>query len=370
MAAELNLLGIPVVISLYISLPLSPFPFRRDSIKQKPTSSPFPSSKVVSFSSSSGTFSARLKSWSQSSLIKTNFDLCGVQTLTKLRFSSNGFSDQEKHTFKNLLKVDDFYRIRLPSNVISPPGKEFVVASVDSLRFVQEGAIILAVSYGSLVIDHVFCLVSAHRLQVDKSGDRWKLALKIREKITTTPRRDIKRESRREEKVVKAAVLDKTLTKLRFSSNGFSDQEKHTFKNLLKVDDFYRIRLPSNVISPPGKEFVVASVESLRFVQIDHVFCLVSAHRLQLYWPKLLQHKIKQKLTKMAQMRWKLALKIREKITTTPRRDIKRESRREEKVVKAAVLDKSTKVINKYHDQDTTDHVTSGFIDESEMQRH
>ncbi|KAL0716342.1 hypothetical protein Bca4012_065664 [Brassica carinata] len=59
-----------------------------------------------------------------------------------------------------------------------------------------------------------------------------------------------------------------------------------------------------------------------------------------------------------------------EKITTTPRRDIKRESRREEKVVKAAVLDKSTKVINKYHDQDTTDHVTSGFIDESEMQRH
>ncbi|KAH0859174.1 hypothetical protein HID58_087435 [Brassica napus] len=49
--------------------------------------------------------------------------------------------------------------------------------------------------------------------------------------------------------------------------------------------------------------------------------------------PKLLQHKIKQRLTKMTQMR---------EMITTPRRDIKRESRREEKVVKAAVLDKVT----------------------------
>lgn len=63
-----------------------------------------------------------------------------------------------------------------------------------------------------------------------------------------------------------------------------------------------------------------------------------------LYWPKLLQHKIKQRLTKMTQMRIrmrKLALKTREKIMTTPRRDIKRELRREEKAVKAAVLDKA-----------------------------
>ncbi|KAL0730999.1 hypothetical protein Bca4012_027093 [Brassica carinata] len=100
--------------------------------------------------SPAGTFSARLKSWSH-----------GGKTLTKLRFSRNGFSDQEKHTFNNLLKGDDFYRIRLPSNVISPPGKEFVVASVrarclprDGLdeHFVihMEGANILAVSYGSL----------------------------------------------------------------------------------------------------------------------------------------------------------------------------------------------------------------------------
>ncbi|KAL0715231.1 hypothetical protein Bca4012_064553 [Brassica carinata] len=79
-----------------------------------------------------------------------------------------------------------------------------------------------------------------------------------------------------------------------------------------------------------------------------------------LCWPELLKHKIKQRLTKMTQVRIrmrKLALKTREKIMTTPRRDIKRESRRAEKAVKAAVLD-------------TTDHVTSGSSDESKMQGH
>lgn len=63
-----------------------------------------------------------------------------------------------------------------------------------------------------------------------------------------------------------------------------------------------------------------------------------------MYWPKLLVHKIKQRLTKMYQMRIrmrKLALKTREKIMTTPRKEIKREARREEKAEKAAVLDKS-----------------------------
>ncbi|KAJ4904580.1 Uncharacterized protein Rs2_18531 [Raphanus sativus] len=105
----------------------------RDSIKQKPTSSPLPSSKVVSFSSSSQALSLLASNpgaMAESSLIKTNFDLCWVQTVTKLRFSRNGFSDQAKHTFKNLLKVDDFYRIDfLPTRL--------VVASVESLRFVQ-----------------------------------------------------------------------------------------------------------------------------------------------------------------------------------------------------------------------------------------
>ncbi|XP_065858163.1 uncharacterized protein [Euphorbia lathyris] len=62
------------------------------------------------------------------------------------------------------------------------------------------------------------------------------------------------------------------------------------------------------------------------------------------YWPKLLVHKIKQRLTKMTQMRIrmrKLALKTREKLMTTPRKQIKREARREEKAEKAAMLDKS-----------------------------
>ncbi|KAK3009012.1 hypothetical protein RJ639_013352 [Escallonia herrerae] len=63
-----------------------------------------------------------------------------------------------------------------------------------------------------------------------------------------------------------------------------------------------------------------------------------------IYWPKFLIHKTKQRLTKMTQMRIrmrKLALKTREKIMTTPRKQIKREARREEKAEKAAVLDKS-----------------------------
>ncbi|KAJ8772272.1 hypothetical protein K2173_027449 [Erythroxylum novogranatense] len=63
-----------------------------------------------------------------------------------------------------------------------------------------------------------------------------------------------------------------------------------------------------------------------------------------MYWPKLLVHKIKQRLTKMTQMRIrmrKLQLKTREKIMTTPRKQMKREARREEKAEKAAVLDKS-----------------------------
>ncbi|XP_056842052.1 uncharacterized protein LOC130494459 isoform X2 [Raphanus sativus] len=63
-----------------------------------------------------------------------------------------------------------------------------------------------------------------------------------------------------------------------------------------------------------------------------------------LYWPKLLQHKVKQRLTKMTQIRIrtrKLNLKTREKIMTMPRRDVKREPRREEKALTAAELEKS-----------------------------
>uniref|UniRef100_A0A1J3K561 Protein MAK16 homolog n=1 Tax=Noccaea caerulescens TaxID=107243 RepID=A0A1J3K561_NOCCA len=62
-----------------------------------------------------------------------------------------------------------------------------------------------------------------------------------------------------------------------------------------------------------------------------------------LYWPKLLQHKVKQRLTKMTQMRIrmrKLKLKTREILMTMPRRNIKREARREEKALKAAELEK------------------------------
>ncbi|KAL1539315.1 cysteine synthase [Salvia divinorum] len=63
-----------------------------------------------------------------------------------------------------------------------------------------------------------------------------------------------------------------------------------------------------------------------------------------IYWPKLLVHKTKQRLTKMTQMRIrmrKLALKTREKIMTVPTKQKKREARREEKAEKAALLEKS-----------------------------
>ncbi|CAH1441442.1 unnamed protein product [Lactuca virosa] len=63
-----------------------------------------------------------------------------------------------------------------------------------------------------------------------------------------------------------------------------------------------------------------------------------------MYWPQFLVHKAKQRLTKMTQMRIrmrKLALKTREKIMTTPRKEKKREAIREEKAEKAAILDKN-----------------------------
>ncbi|KAG5092729.1 hypothetical protein JHK82_051507 [Glycine max] len=51
--------------------------------------------------SDAGNFSARLKTWS--------------------------------HGAQELLREDDFYRIRLPSNVLSPPGREYIISSVKAL---------------------------------------------------------------------------------------------------------------------------------------------------------------------------------------------------------------------------------------------
>ncbi|XP_060185974.1 uncharacterized protein LOC132615384 isoform X2 [Lycium barbarum] len=85
--------------------------------------------------SPAGTFTARLKSSSHGSQ---------TQTLTKLRFSRNAFTGTEKEDFKKLLKGDDFYRIRVPSNVLNLPGREYVVSSVKA-----DGVNILAVNYGS-----------------------------------------------------------------------------------------------------------------------------------------------------------------------------------------------------------------------------
>ncbi|KAJ8747910.1 hypothetical protein K2173_012800 [Erythroxylum novogranatense] len=96
-----------------------------------------------------GTFSARLKTLHH-----------GGQTLTKLRFSRSAFTDLDKQKFEKLLNDDDFYRIRLPSNVLSAPGKDYVVSSVkarclprgnlDELFVINmDGANVLAVNYGA-----------------------------------------------------------------------------------------------------------------------------------------------------------------------------------------------------------------------------
>ncbi|KAI4302065.1 hypothetical protein L6164_035283 [Bauhinia variegata] len=99
--------------------------------------------------SHAGNFSARLKTWNH-----------GAQTLTKLWFSRNALSETERNNFQKLLQGDDFYRIRLPSNVLSPPGREYIISSVKARclpgealeeHFVihMEGVNILAVNYGS-----------------------------------------------------------------------------------------------------------------------------------------------------------------------------------------------------------------------------
>ncbi|GMN26145.1 hypothetical protein TIFTF001_001194 [Ficus carica] len=99
--------------------------------------------------SPAGTFTARLKTSNH-----------GGQTLTKLRFSRNAFTSEEKDKFSNLLKADDFYRIRLPSNVLNSPGRDFVISSVkarclprdgldEHVVIHTDGVNILAVNYGA-----------------------------------------------------------------------------------------------------------------------------------------------------------------------------------------------------------------------------
>ncbi|KAG8070601.1 hypothetical protein GUJ93_ZPchr0006g42174 [Zizania palustris] len=62
------------------------------------------------------------------------------------------------------------------------------------------------------------------------------------------------------------------------------------------------------------------------------------------FWPRLLVHKIKQRLTKMTQYRIrmrKLQLKVREKVMTMPRKETQRHIRRMDKAEKAAQLEKN-----------------------------
>ncbi|KEH35843.1 putative ER membrane protein complex subunit 10 [Medicago truncatula] len=70
------------------------------------------------------------------------------------------FTDDDKNKFQELLKGNAFYRIRVPSNVLNPTGKQYIVSSVKAQclpghgleeHFVihMEGVNILAVNYGA-----------------------------------------------------------------------------------------------------------------------------------------------------------------------------------------------------------------------------
>ncbi|KAD4584046.1 hypothetical protein R6Q59_037069 [Mikania micrantha] len=96
-----------------------------------------------------GTFTARLKTSAH-----------GGQTLTKLRFSRNDLTSTEKEAFKKLLENDDYYKIRLPSDVLNAPGRDYVISSVkarclprdgldEHIIIHMEGVNILGVNYGS-----------------------------------------------------------------------------------------------------------------------------------------------------------------------------------------------------------------------------
>ncbi|KAG8089658.1 hypothetical protein GUJ93_ZPchr0011g27969 [Zizania palustris] len=97
-----------------------------------------------------GSFSARLKSSAH-----------GSQTLTKLRFTRNELTRDEKDAFEKLLKEDGFYSIRLQSNVLDPARKDYVVSSIkarciphesldEHIVIHMDGVNILAVNYGSV----------------------------------------------------------------------------------------------------------------------------------------------------------------------------------------------------------------------------
>ncbi|XP_022987957.1 ER membrane protein complex subunit 10 [Cucurbita maxima] len=98
-----------------------------------------------------GLFTARLKTSSH-----------GGQSLTKLRFSRNVFTEEDRKKFTALLQEDGFYSVRLTTNVLKSqePGESYVYSSVKARclprgeldeHFVihMDGVNILAVNYGT-----------------------------------------------------------------------------------------------------------------------------------------------------------------------------------------------------------------------------
>ena len=97
-----------------------------------------------------GNSSVGLKTWSHD----------GAQTLTKLQLTRDSFTTDEKNKFQEMLRRHDFYRIKLPSNVLNPPDWEYI-SSLKSKCLLRrddleehfvihtEGVNILVVNYGA-----------------------------------------------------------------------------------------------------------------------------------------------------------------------------------------------------------------------------
>ncbi|GJW57065.1 hypothetical protein Tco_0103796 [Tanacetum coccineum] len=62
------------------------------------------------------------------------------QALTKLWFSRNDLTAIEKEHFKKLLENDDYCKIRLPSDVLNAPGREYVISSVKAVSLIVNNA--------------------------------------------------------------------------------------------------------------------------------------------------------------------------------------------------------------------------------------
>ncbi|GKV45618.1 hypothetical protein SLEP1_g52680 [Rubroshorea leprosula] len=82
--------------------------------------------------------------WGTLSVTPIWFPLAPSLPAATLGITVASWLDVLSRKFQNLLQGDDLYRIRLPFNGLSPPGRDYIITSVKA-----EVVNILAVNYGS-----------------------------------------------------------------------------------------------------------------------------------------------------------------------------------------------------------------------------